>query len=504
VPVVVGIVNPFIVLFVIASVPANVANVPVVGKVTLVAAVETSVVAKAPDCVKLPDVVNVVKLPNVNVPVFAVMDILLILVAVATPRIGVVKVGAVNVLFVNVSEPDKVANVPSTVGNVTAADVVLLPSKFIFPIVVTVVLSPKVNVALLVGVVNVILLIVLFVNVSVADLVTNVPPTDGNEVVNGAVLLPFKVIFPIVVKVVWSPNVIVALFVGVENVILFIVLFVKSSLPAKVAKVPVVGKVTLVAAVETNVVEKAPDCVKLPAVDKVVKLPNVNVALLVGCVNVILLTLVAVATPSVGVVKVGAVNVLFVNVSDPAKVANVPAVGKVTLVAAVEISVVAKAPDCVKLPAVENVVWSPIVNVALFVGCVNVILFTLVAVATPSVGVVKVGAVNVLFVNVSVPANVANVPVVGKFTVLSAVEFKVVTKAPVVENVLELAKDNVPVLLVITTLLILVAVAAPILGVVNVLFVNVSVPANVANVPVVGKVILVAAVETIVVGKAPE
>ena len=40
----------------------------------------------------------------------------------------------------------------------------------------------------------------------------------------------------------------------------------------------------------------------------------------------------AVATPNVGVVKVGDVNVLFVNVSVPAKVANVPEVGNVRLV----------------------------------------------------------------------------------------------------------------------------------------------------------------------------
>ena len=41
-------------------------------------------------------------------------------------------------------------------------------------------------------------------------------------------------------------------------------LLVKVSAPAKVAKVPVMGKVTFVAAVVVKVVAKAPDVVKLP------------------------------------------------------------------------------------------------------------------------------------------------------------------------------------------------------------------------------------------------
>ena len=42
--------------------------------------------------------------------------------------------------------------------------------------------------------------------------------------------------------------------------------------------------------------------------------------------------------------------VLLVSVSAPASVARVPAVGRVTLVGAVEVRVVAKAPDVVRLP----------------------------------------------------------------------------------------------------------------------------------------------------------
>jgi hypothetical protein len=56
------------------------------------------------------------------------------------------------------------------------------------------------------------------------------------------------------------------------------------------------------------------------------------------------------ATPKVGVVIVGLVNVLFVNVSVPPNVARVPLVGSVTLVVPVEVKVVAKAPEVTKSP----------------------------------------------------------------------------------------------------------------------------------------------------------
>src|SRR5574343_136653 len=44
------------------------------------------------------------------------------------------------------------------------------------------------------------------------------------------------------------------------------------------------------------------------------------------------------------------------------------------------------------------------------------------------------GDVNVLLVKVSVPASVANVPVVGKVTLVAPVDVKVVGKAPAVEK----------------------------------------------------------------------
>ena len=65
-----------------------------------------------------------------------------------------------------------------------------------------------------------------------------------------------------------------------------------------------------------------------------------------------------VATPEVGVPRSGAMKVLFVNVSVPAKVANVPEVGSVIVVAAVLVNVVAKAPEVVRFP--PNVIVLPV------------------------------------------------------------------------------------------------------------------------------------------------
>ena len=120
---------------------------------------------------------------------------------------------------------------------------------------------------------------------------------------------------PDVVIIVWSPIVIVALFVGGVIVILLIVLPVNPSAPANVAKVPLVGNVTLVPPVDTNVVAKAPDWNKLPCVDKIVPFAIVNVPVLGD--TIIPFKLVAVATPNVGVIKLADVKVLFVNVSVP-------------------------------------------------------------------------------------------------------------------------------------------------------------------------------------------
>ena len=95
---IIGLVN---VLLVNVSVPANVANVPVVGNVILVAAVLVNVEAKPPDITK-EALVGIV-----NVPALPVIDRPFIVVAVATPNVGVVNEG--DTIF---------ANVPVTVGKV--------------------------------------------------------------------------------------------------------------------------------------------------------------------------------------------------------------------------------------------------------------------------------------------------------------------------------------------------------------------------------------------------
>ena len=93
--------------------------------------------------------------------------------------------------------------------------------------------------------------------------------------------------------------------------------------------------------------------------------------------------------PKTGAVNTGAAKVLFVKVSAPANVANVPVVGKITFVAAVAVNV------CENAPAVANVLLSANVKVAAIAGAVNVNLLILVALATPKTGVTKVGAVSI-------------------------------------------------------------------------------------------------------------
>jgi hypothetical protein len=107
-----------------------------------------------------------------------------------------------------------------------------------------------------------------------------------------------------------------------------------------------------------------------------------------------------VAAPMFGVVKV-----LPDSVSVPAKVANVPVVGRVTFVVAVEVKVVEYAPAVIKEPPFT------IVRVADVAGAVIVTLFIEVAAATPSVGVVRVGDV----ANTLTPVPVLSVNADAKF-----------------------------------------------------------------------------------------
>ena len=111
-----------------------------------------------------------------------------------------------------------------------------------------------------------------------------------------------------------------------------------------------------------------PEIVASPITVRVLLMVPPEIVKPVACdVGINPLILVAVATPSIGVVKVG----VLAKTADPVPVSsvsvvancnevtlpacvpyNVPLVGKVTLVAAVEVSVVENAPTVVKSPAV--------------------------------------------------------------------------------------------------------------------------------------------------------
>ena len=102
---------------------------------------------------------------------------------------------------------------------------------------------------------------------------------------------------------------------------LVVLLFVNVSVPAKVDKVPVVGRVTPVAPVEVRVMALA------PAVISDDPWTRVRVAEVAGAVIVILLYVVAVATPSVGVTIVADVTLTTFPVpeEESAVIALVPA-----------------------------------------------------------------------------------------------------------------------------------------------------------------------------------
>ena len=242
--------------------PANVASVPVVGRVTLVDPVVVKV--KAFEAVKVrtsppakvielvarvveSDTVKVLPFVIVSVPVDDVRVKPLIEVAVATPISGVVKTGEVD----RATEP-----VP-----VTAVIAV--------PLIENELPEPAVS-------------YVLFVNVSVVALPTRVSVAFGKvrvfAVVNVAAIVP--VIFVVLPDIsnasrfVLSPPSTQKTSVSITDefsiVEAFIVLLVKVSNPARVARVPVVGRVTFVVPVVVKVKELAPEVMKSAAV---VRLP---------------------------------------------------------------------------------------------------------------------------------------------------------------------------------------------------------------------------------------
>ena len=163
--------------------------------------------------------------------------------------------------------------------------------------------------------------------------------------------------------------------------------------------------------------------------DAVSVLPSaiVSVEPVAGAVMATLLILVAAATPSVGVTSVG--DVASTMPPDPvtfcpsAVVTPVPnAVGSVKLVAPVVVNVSELAPE------VASVEPSASVKVADVAGAVIATLFTLVAEATPSVGVTKVGDV----ANTKAPEPVIPVEALSPAAIVSPIVLLAPNRVPMI------------------------------------------------------------------------
>jgi len=145
----------------------------------------------------------------------------------------------------------------------------------------------------------------------------------------------------------------------------------------------------------------------------------------------------------------------------------------------------------VSVSLIVRVLPSATVSVEPDAGVVIVTLLMVVAVATPSVGVVNVGDVSVLFVNVwvNVLSTISSLAAPGNVNVNASV---------VAENVMELLTESVLALVMVNVPVVLVTVNP-----LTVLPVRDSVPASVASVPVVGRVTVVAAPSVKVSAYAP-
>ena len=376
----VGLVN---VLLVKVSVPASVVKVPVVGKVTFVVAVVVNVVAKAPEVVKLPP--KVIVLPVLSTPVPPL-----------TPKIMPVTFDALPLIFPVTFEPDTAVIFASVTEASDKSDVAIVPSKIFalvtasaanlavliaellitgaaavvpappkspanctFPLTFTVASGAPADTLLVTNSV-----VASLVELSFANWVIPVVPVGklGVPVKVGEAKGAFKskavcaaleigLLKSDVLSTFPNPTSPFTIPVGVVMEGLDKLLLVKVSVPASVAKVPVVGKVKFVVAVVVNVVAKAPEVVKLPP--NVIVLPvlstpvpplapgNVPVTPVLNGNPVAFVNTPEAGVPKAGAVNVGLVNVLLVKVSAPPSVAKVPVVGKVTFVVAVVVSVVA-------------------------------------------------------------------------------------------------------------------------------------------------------------------
>lgn len=168
------------------------------------------------------------------------------------------------------------------------------------------------------------------------------------------------------------------------------VLFVSTSDPASVARVPVVGRVMLEFAEVLSVSVSAPASVKVPPA-KVT--PVTAPAVRPEAVPVTFVITPDAGVPNAGDVNVGEVRVLLVKVAVESSVTTVPEVeGNVIVVPLV--------PDNVSVWVTESVFPAVIVKVPVVVVIMRP--FIEVAVATPNEGAVNTGDVKVLLVKVCV------------------------------------------------------------------------------------------------------
>ena len=246
----VTIVGETIVLNVNVSVPPKVANVPVIGKVTVVGAVLTNVVLKLPEVAKS---LAVVILP----PSVIVLPVLTTPVPPYWPAIADVKAALPSKLFPYILLA--VANCVDVLALPANVAVIIFALKLPLPSLLTIVLGVLVEVAEAIALAMVVMVEELtppilldeldILETTKAAVATSVPFAASVGV--GAVGVPVKEGDDIV---------------GVTIVGETIVLNVNVSVPPKVANVPVIGKVTVVGAVLTNVVLKLPEVAKSLAV----------------------------------------------------------------------------------------------------------------------------------------------------------------------------------------------------------------------------------------------
>ena len=363
-----------------------VVKVPAVGNVTLEAAVVVSVNAKAPTVARVEPLANV----NVALVAGAVKATLLILVAVATPKTGVTRVG----VLANTKAPLPVSSVTADAklaDDGVAKKVATLAPKPDTPDEigrpVQLVKVPEVGVPSN-GVVR------------VGDVANTKSPVPVSSVTAVAKLAedgvakkvatpvanpetPDEIGKPVQLVRVPEPGVPNAgvMKVGVllktnrpvplssditpANSAEVVAAWIDNLLPL-VISVPAVGNVTLVAAVVVSVNAKA------PTVESVELSANVNVAAVVGAVKATLLMLVAVATPKTGVIRVG----VLANTFTPVPVLSVSADAKLA-----EDGVAKKVATLAPKPDTPDEIGSPVQ------------LVRVPEVGVPSNGVVRVGDV---------------------------------------------------------------------------------------------------------------